>query len=179
MVVKFGWGWGGIPLGAEFISWDGLSSGVVERVRNVWVLTPDLSATLSMNLSKTLDFPESQFSYLLVKGIVKWKSWHPLHWWPLELVQLKCVQGLPQTWYNKSSPLETGSLQPNQEPNLAEQRFLKGQLNVICHRVKGDPKKTTTKPNFLKKDSGHRVDLLVLGWWLSLLEIIYKMRLFR
>lgn len=61
-------------MGAEFISWDGLSSGVVERVRNVWVLTPDLSATLSMNLSKTLDFPESQFSYLLVKGIVKWKS---------------------------------------------------------------------------------------------------------
>lgn len=53
----------GIPLGAEFISWEGLSSGVVERVRNICVLTPDLSATFSMNLSKTLDFPLSCLIY--------------------------------------------------------------------------------------------------------------------
>lgn len=63
MVVKFGGGRGEDSLGSEFISWEGLSSGVVERVRNIWVLTPDLSATFSMNLSKTLDFPLSCLIY--------------------------------------------------------------------------------------------------------------------
>ena len=33
------------------------------RVRNIWVLIPDLSATFSMNMSKTFDFHESQFPY--------------------------------------------------------------------------------------------------------------------